>query len=120
MSTDKKAAAEIEEAGHALRVQLLRAGIGQSKDINWLRNLEEADPRVIMAAMVGLGFPGDRGVTPEAARDTARSMLELKLTERMIAKMEDLERASSRLGVIAIIVGALIGIGAPLLQWWLP
>jgi hypothetical protein len=86
----------------------------------WYAAIEQADTHTLIAVITAIGR-GDEplGSRGPGYREAARSMLEQKLTDRMIAKMEDLERASGRLGKIAIIVGALIGIGAPVLQWWL-
>ena len=53
-----------------------------------------------------------------AYREAARSMVEYKLTERLIAKMEALERASTWLAWVAIIVGAIVTLAPFGFQWW--
>ena len=114
-ATDKKTSAEIEKAGLALRIQLLKASKGHGA--NWMHDLEEADLRAIIAAMVNLGFAAQDDTAPEAARDTARSMVELKLAERMIEKMEQLDATTARLSKAALFVG-FVGTVATLISVW--
>lgn len=94
---------EIEQAGHALRAQLLSR---QGTDTSWLQNLEEADTRAIIVAIAGLAGAGRESIS-DAARDTARSMLELKLTDHLIERMVALEAASTRLGWIGVFIGVV-------------
>jgi hypothetical protein len=105
---------QIQEAGHALRAQLLSP---QGKDASWLQNLDEADPRAIIVAIAALGSSGATQSVQDAARDAARSMLELKLTERMIEKMEKLDATTTRLSRAALFVG-VVGTVATLISVW--
>jgi len=102
VTLDVRTAADIEQAAHALRTQLLRE---YSKDGTWLRLLEDADLRVIVMAIKGFGALGANPFAVEAAREAARSVLEIRLTDRLIERMEALETASTHLASVAIRVG---------------
>jgi hypothetical protein len=77
----------------------------------WFAALEEADIRSIIAVIGNLGAVAT-GSTPTqiAYREAARSMVELKLTDRMIEKMDSLERQAARLQWAAIGAGVVIGL----------
>jgi hypothetical protein len=73
----------------------------------WLSALDDADTRSIIAAISKLGTVAtDRTPTQIAYREAARSMVEQKLTDRMISEMKRLER----IGVYVAIVGLSIAI----------
>lgn len=82
---------------------------------DWFRAIEEADTRDLIHAIGAMGATGTIGVKYDALRDSARSMVEQKLTERMIEKMEALERVSTRLGRIGVFL-ALAAIAVAILQ----
>ena len=81
----------------------------------WFVELKAANTQKIVASMGALTSL-DRHLGPglHAFRDAARAMVEEKLADRMIAKMEALERVSERLGRRALFVG-WVGIVAGML-----
>lgn len=80
------------------------AEIGPGGDA-WHACLSDADTDSIIAAIGGLVSPVDPHKHIDAYRDAGRAMVEQKLTERMVAKMEDLERASTTLAERALFIG---------------
>jgi len=83
--------------------------------LDWFKALEQAHTRAIIGAIGELGSTGAIGARLEGYREAARAMVEQKLSDQMIAKMEDLERVSTRLGWIAVFVG-LAAIGVAIVQ----
>jgi hypothetical protein len=81
---------------------------------DWSRELEKSDPRAIIVAIGALNRNDQVHY-----REAARSMVEYKLTERMVATMKNFDRASGRLGWFGIGVAIIIGIVGPCIQWWL-
>ncbi len=86
----------------------------QWRDQNdWYAALEASDTRELIAAIGGLS--GDS--RSESFREAAQAMVEQKLTDRMFEQMErlerrteQLERASCRLGWIAVGVAVILGL----------
>jgi len=88
---------------------------------DWFASLADAELAPIVAAIGGLSRPLDPLGHLDAFREAARAMVEQKLTERMVAKMEDLERVSTKLargalwlaaaGVLFAAVQIVIAIG---------
>ena len=70
----------------------------------------------------GLGATGTHGARLEGLRESTRALIETRLAEQMVAKMEDLERVSTQLGRRALFVGwvgvvaAAVGVVATILS----
>ena len=78
----------------------LRPSVGE-----WYREMEKAETSTLVAALGGLGRED-----LVAFREAVRGMIDLRLTDRMIEKMDALERASNRLAIVGICVGAVLGV----------
>jgi hypothetical protein len=77
----------------------------------WYAAIEDADEKSIIVAISGIGSNVPLDLITGSFREAARSMVELKLTDRMIDKMDRLEKASNRLAVVGIRL-AVVGIVA--------
>jgi len=110
------AAADVEGARELLRI----ANTFPSGD-EWLGALQEQSPRAIVGAIGGLDRNRVSGrVAVESFREAARAMVEVKLTEQMVERMEGLERAANRaawvgvgltaVGTFVAIVGVVLGV----------
>jgi len=77
----------------------------------WFASIADADVSSIVSAIAGLGNPMVPSSYFDAYRDSARAMVEQKLPERMVAKMDAPEKDSSRLANVAIFVGVVGVIG---------
>lgn len=84
----------------------------------WYALIEQADTHTLIATIGAIG----RGDEPLGSRGTgyreaARAMLEQKLTDRMIEKMEKLDATTTRLSRAALFVG-VVGTVATLISVW--
>ncbi|MCB0284622.1 MAG: hypothetical protein KDF60_18715 [Calditrichaeota bacterium] len=78
--------------------------------IEWVTRLEKEDPIVISAIIARLGSTGTLGARWDALRDSAITVLETKLTNQIINTMEKLDKSSSKLSKVGIILTVFIGI----------
>jgi len=82
---------------------------------DWTIAISEAETESLIAALGGIAALVPSAERSEAFRDQVRLLVEQRLTDRMVAKMEDLERASARLARVGLgvgVVGAVAGIVA--------
>ncbi|MDJ0850323.1 MAG: hypothetical protein QNK04_18280 [Myxococcota bacterium] len=103
---------EAQDGGELVRLaeRLSYGGASTNADA-WFAVLEAADTKSIIAASAALTSPDPLiGPRMHALRDTARAMVEQKLTDRMVGQMERLERASNRLAWVGISVAVAIGL----------
>ena len=115
-------AVEVPEAGQAgrqLMILATRYNDPQHPE-HWYASLKDADEHSLIAAIgaINESIPGP----VKAFREAARAMVDQKLTDRMVGKMEDLERASTvlaeralfigRVGTVATIVGTVAAVVA--------
>ena len=78
--------------------KLLAIASNETAGVEWLGALEEADVRALIGAIGGLSAQGGiTGARREAQREAARAMVELKLTEQMVHRMQQLERANEHM-----------------------
>lgn len=76
---------------------------------DWVAQLESADEDILLHLIPEL-HTGQRGDRIEAYRDSARMMLQSKLTDRLTTKMGQLDKAASKLSLVGIVVAIVIGI----------
>ena len=89
--------------------QLLKVANREPPFDLWYACIDDADTRSLIAAIAGFGsYTTGMNPAKESLREAARSMVEQKLTDRMIEKMDRLEHASNRLAVVGIIVAVII------------
>jgi hypothetical protein len=84
----------------------------------WHALIEQADTHTLIATIGAIGR-GDEPLGSRGAgyREAARAMLDQKLTDRMIEKMEKLDTASTRLGRIGIGLAVVGLIEAIVIAW---
>ena len=88
----------------------------------WSAATEGASTPALIAVLGGLGATGTHGARLEGLRESTRALIETRLAEQMVAKMEDLERVSTQLGRRALFVGwvgvvaAAVGVVATILS----
>lgn len=73
----------------------------------WYRAMQELETRALIAAIAGLGTVQTLGPHFIAYREAARAMVEQRLTDEMLGRMEKLERAGFFVGVVGLMLAAI-------------
>jgi len=111
----KQTAEQISEKAKDLRTLMIS---GETTDAQFLEAIESADYRVLISAVSEIGMRGTHAWA-EARRAAARSMIDLRLTNELVAAIKKLDRGTTRLGWIGVAVAVIIAFFGPLFQRWL-
>lgn len=76
----------------------------------WVSALSAAQPEALAGIISRLGSTGTTGARFEALRESARAVLEERLTNRLIETTQSLEAAATRLAKIGIAASVVIGV----------
>jgi hypothetical protein len=83
----------------------------------WIESLERASDRAIAGLISRIGSTGSTGAQLEARRESARAILDFRLSERSIEVQTQLEKAATKLGKVGVWATVVIGIATILVPF---
>ena len=78
----------------------------------WTMSLQNEEPILISTIIAWLGYSGMRGDRFDALRDSASSILYTQFTDQLISTMKKLDKSSSNLTTVGIVLSVIIGISS--------
>jgi len=87
---------------------------------SWVRQLDGVEPRVLAMVVASLTGTNESRGDPRRTREATLAVIQERLASRTIEAMEKLDRASSRLVKVGLLLAAVqaLGAGCGVIEFW--